>query len=413
MRVKMAERGSGYTSSHRFYGDFERADTSIRLHMILDITRKEGSTAKGPLESIRNLAKSGDPWVKALHSVALNLATNEQDKMQHEMGSSVRLDSMSIGSRTHGKVGAESAFVNRAIVDTLGYSEASTVQEHFSLKKSLVSPLKEAVLHQEEANASSHPLSRTMKLGVHGPITLPALTRQPSRRMPMAGGVAQRNLKESRTKLLDIADVPTTKKRRKTMDADATAKLAGTPVESPTKKAPPTPTVPEYAAGLGFDTPDVPSTPPVFPALQPHPSISPSPAAPTPSPVTSPPPQPPKPTIPPVTFKQPRLSPTQEQLMIANEMFRESPTLSNDQKRMITSFLSGVTENPHPEQGSVVTVPLTKVERQEPFVDQSGNKGVKVYLIETVFEMNYNTGQWRKLQLKRLVRTELGNSTRM
>lgn len=400
----MAERGGGYTSSHRFYGDFERADTSIRLHMILDITRKEGSIAQGPLESIRNLAKGGDPWVKSLHSVAHNLASNEQGRMQQELGSSVRLDSMSIGSRTHGKVGAESAFVNRAIIDTLGYSEASAEQEHFSLKKPLVSPLKEAVLHQEEANTSSYPLSRTMKLGVHGPITLPALTRQPSRRMPMTGGVAQRNLKESRTKLLDIADVPTTKKRRKTLDVDTAAKQAGTPsVESPTKKAPPTPTVPEYAAGLGFDTPDVPSTPPVFPALPPQPSIPPSPSTPTPAPVTSPPPQPHKPANPPVTFKQPRLSPTQEQLMIASEMFRESPSLNNDQKRMIISFLSGITENPHPEKGSVVTVPLTKVERQEPFVDQSGNKNVKVYLIETVFEMNYNTGQWRKLQLKRLV----------
>ena len=63
-------------------------------------------------------------------------------------------------------------------------------------------------------------------------------------------------------------------------------------------------------------------------------------------------------------------------------------------------------DNPNPSQ-SVVTIKLnerrTVEEGQVPLDDGSGGTRTarRNVLIETVFEMNYTTGQWRKLQLKR------------
>ena len=60
-----------------------------------------------------------------------------------------------------------------------------------------------------------------------------------------------------------------------------------------------------------------------------------------------------------------------QQLVVAQEMFKESPTLTREQK-------AGGSEGGKGE----------------------GGEGRNV-LIETVFEMNYRTGLWRKLQFKR------------
>ena len=71
---------------------------------------------------------------------------------------------------------------------------------------------------------------------------------------------------------------------------------------------------------------------------------------------------------------------------------------------MIQSIL--LTENPNPSQ-PVVTIKLNErrsvEEGQMPLEDGSGGARMvrRNVLIETVFEMNYTTGQWRKLQLKR------------
>ena len=404
----MAEPASGYSSSHRFYGDFERADTSTKLHMILDNTRKEGSGARSSLDNIKSLARGSESWVKVIHSVAMDLVNNEPSRIKQDIEKAGCLDSVSLDS-SHSKIGGEATFVNRKLLDSCGYvSGSGSEHDPFILKGPIPSQLKEAVVHQQELGNSAYPL-RTMKLEGHGPVTLPALTRQPSRKMPKSGGIPQRMHKESRTKLLELNDVPVKSRRRKTVDAEQAANKLGTSVPDtpPAKKPPATPTVPEYAAGLGFDTPDLPPVPTSAPSL-PTPSLAqttptlPSPKQPQqPATSTSTKQQTP---LTPTVFKTPKFSPVQ--LSIAEEMFREAPHLTQDQKHMIMGFLSGVTENPHPEQGSVVSVPLTKVVRQEQFSDAEGHKGIKTYSIETIFEMNYSTGQWRKLQLKRPIKTD-------
>ena len=405
---KMAEPASGYSNSHRFFGDFERADTSSKLHLMLDITRKESSGARSSLENIKNLARGSETWVKVIHSVAMDLVSNEPSRIKHDIEKAGCLNSVSLdGSRS--EIGGEATFVNRKLLDSCGYVSGSTEHEPFTLKGPIPSQLKEEVVHQQELGNSAYPL-RNMKLEGHGPVTLPALTRQPSRKMPMSGGIPQRMHKESRTKLLELNDVPIKSRRRKTVDTEQVANKQSTSVPDtpPAKKPPATPTVPEYAAGLGFDTPDLPPVEPLPPPTPgSHPGITNTPR------LTSPKQQQPpttsisskqQPPPPPANFKAPKFSPVQ--LSIAEEMFREAPHLTQDQKRMIMGFLSGFTENPHPEQGSVVSVPLTKVVRQEQFSDAEGHKGIKTYSIETIFEMNYSTGQWRKLQLKRPIKTD-------
>ena len=57
-----------------------------------------------------------------------------------------------------------------------------------------------------------------------------------------------------------------------------------------------------------------------------------------------------------------------------------------------TDFVIYSTENPYPNR-EVVTIKLNDRVQEE-------SEGKKV-LIETVFEMNYKTGMWRKLQYKR------------
>ena len=64
------------------------------------------------------------------------------------------------------------------------------------------------------------------------------------------------------------------------------------------------------------------------------------------------------------------------------------------------------TDNPNPSQ-QVLTIKLNSKQEVEevalPSKEPGGGvvKGKRTVLIETVFEMNYSNGQWRKLQLKR------------
>ena len=402
----MAEPGSGYTSSQRFYGELEKSDTTTRLQMIIDITKKEGINARGPLESVRNLARGGDPWLKAVHAVTLGLVANEPDRIKQELEEPGYLDRVSMETNSHDKLGAEAGFMNKSMLESCYFASNSKKQDCFTLNRPLSSDLKASVLHQQELSDPAHPLSRSVKHESHGPVTLPAYTRQPSRRQPSASNPVQRPYKKTGTKLIDLSDVPT-KRRRKTVDAEALKQQGSPTVESSTKKVPPTPSVPEYAAGLSLESDSIsPVIPPLeSPAVSTKAPIPPKPATPTVSSAPLPTPKPPSTPQVPTTVRQPHFSPTQ--INIAEEMFREAPGLSLEQKRMIAAFLAGVTDNPNPEGKNVVTVPLTKAEKKEPFLDStSGQKGTKVYSIETVFEMNYGTGQWRKLQLKRLLRTE-------
>ena len=59
------------------------------------------------------------------------------------------------------------------------------------------------------------------------------------------------------------------------------------------------------------------------------------------------------------------------------------------------------TDNPHPSR-DVVTVKLNEKQMTEEVVTgPEGQATSRNVLIETVFEMNYSNGLWRKLQFKR------------
>lgn len=55
-------------------------------------------------------------------------------------------------------------------------------------------------------------------------------------------------------------------------------------------------------------------------------------------------------------------------------------------------------ENPYPNQGELVTVLLNQTEEHV----KSGGAEQRI-IIEILFEMNYKTGQWRRLQRKRIM----------
>ena len=59
-------------------------------------------------------------------------------------------------------------------------------------------------------------------------------------------------------------------------------------------------------------------------------------------------------------------------------------------------FYFGFLENPFPNQGPVITIKLS--EHTECAKDTSQNQ-----LVEMLFEMNYDTGHWRRLKRTRVL----------
>lgn len=68
-------------------------------------------------------------------------------------------------------------------------------------------------------------------------------------------------------------------------------------------------------------------------------------------------------------------------------------------------ILSFVIDNPLPGH-NVISLKLSQRQQQEYITNAEGEKTLRNVQLETVFEMNYNTGQWRKLQVKRPLVTQ-------
>ncbi|XP_072042613.1 negative elongation factor A-like [Amphiura filiformis] len=86
------------------------------------------------------------------------------------------------------------------------------------------------------------------------------------------------------------------------------------------------------------------------------------------------------------------LSLTREQMLAAQEMFRQSNKVTRPEKALILGFMAGARENPCPQQGNIVTIRLS--ENSE--VVDKGEGNVEEMLVDTYFEMNYATGEWRR-----------------
>eukprot|EP00794_Sanderia_malayensis_P018358 gene18358-20204_t len=93
------------------------------------------------------------------------------------------------------------------------------------------------------------------------------------------------------------------------------------------------------------------------------------------------------------------LSLTREQMLAAQEMFRSANKVTRAEKALILGFMAGARDNPFPQQGPVLTIKLSEDEEKNSQTEASGQST----LIEMLFEMNYETGHWRRLKRTRVL----------
>ncbi|NP_001402913.1 negative elongation factor A isoform 3 [Mus musculus] len=170
---------------------------------------------------------------------------------------------------------------------------------------------------------------------------------------------------------------------------------ASRPPEEPSAPSPTLPTqfkqrAPMYNSGLSPATPApaaptsplTPTTPPaVTPTAQTPPVAMVAPQTQAPAPVQQ---QPKK-----------NLSLTREQMFAAQEMFKTANKVTRPEKALILGFMAGSRENPCPEQGDVIQIKLSEHTEDLPKADGQGSTTM---LVDTVFEMNYATGQWTRFK---------------
>ncbi|XP_053619543.1 negative elongation factor A [Plodia interpunctella] len=115
-----------------------------------------------------------------------------------------------------------------------------------------------------------------------------------------------------------------------------------------------------------------------------------------PAPVAAPQPPPPAPQPQPQQPLLPRrgLSLTRDQMLEAQDMFRNANRVTRPEKALILGFMAGSRDNPCPNLGNIVTIKLSEnIEN----VLQSDDTYLTM-LSEMHFQMNYNNGQWTRLK---------------
>ncbi|XP_062068730.1 negative elongation factor A isoform X2 [Lepus europaeus] len=90
-----------------------------------------------------------------------------------------------------------------------------------------------------------------------------------------------------------------------------------------------------------------------------------------------------------------KLSLTNEQMLAAQEMFKTANKVTRPEKALILGFMAGSRENPCQEQGDVIQIKLSEHTEDLPKADGQGSTTM---LVDTVFEMNYATGQWTRFK---------------
>ncbi|KAM8881292.1 negative elongation factor A [Synchiropus splendidus] len=201
---------------------------------------------------------------------------------------------------------------------------------------------------------------------------IPSSEAQPAN----AGGSGRDTLQSSRqpeesATASATATIPSQYKQRTTMyNASTTANPAAptspnTPASTPASNGPP--------AAATASQPETSTQPPSTPQTQ----------TPTPAPT----PQQPQP--------KKNLSLTREQMYAAQEMFKTANKVTRPEKALILGFMAGSRENPCPEQGDIIQIKLSEHTEVLPKADGTGSTTM---LVDTVFEMNYSTGQWTRLK---------------
>lgn len=88
------------------------------------------------------------------------------------------------------------------------------------------------------------------------------------------------------------------------------------------------------------------------------------------------------------------LSLSLDQVSEAQEMFKNSNKVSRSEKALILGFMAGSRANPCPELGNLITIRLS--ENKEEIIQPNGV--VKQAIVETHFQMNYTTGEWKRVR---------------
>uniref|UniRef100_A0A3Q2D1P5 Negative elongation factor complex member A n=1 Tax=Cyprinodon variegatus TaxID=28743 RepID=A0A3Q2D1P5_CYPVA len=91
----------------------------------------------------------------------------------------------------------------------------------------------------------------------------------------------------------------------------------------------------------------------------------------------------------------PVCDPQRDQMYAAQEMFKTANKVTRPEKALILGFMAGSRENPCPEQGDIIQIKLSEHTEVLPKADGTGSTTM---LVDTVFEMNYSTGQWTRLK---------------
>ncbi|KAE8750953.1 hypothetical protein FOCC_FOCC002381 [Frankliniella occidentalis] len=82
-----------------------------------------------------------------------------------------------------------------------------------------------------------------------------------------------------------------------------------------------------------------------------------------------------------------------EQMVEAQEMFRTANKVTRPEKALILGFMAGSRDNPCPHLGNVVTIKLSESQEN---VHQEGT--IVTMMVETHFQMNYSTGEWKRIK---------------
>lgn len=96
----------------------------------------------------------------------------------------------------------------------------------------------------------------------------------------------------------------------------------------------------------------------------------------------------------PVAPQRRNLSLTKEQMLEAQEMFRTANKVTRPEKALILGFMAGSRDNPCPHLGNIVTIKLSENQENVPQTDNT----YLTMIVETHFQMNYNTGEWKRIK---------------
>ncbi len=81
-------------------------------------------------------------------------------------------------------------------------------------------------------------------------------------------------------------------------------------------------------------------------------------------------------------------------MLQAQEMFSSSDRLSRPDKAQILGFIAGSRDNPCPDKGSLIAIKLNEAEE----IISSANGQQHRVVGELYFEMNYDTGEYKKIK---------------